>query len=138
MSAAVTTSAALRPPSTGTPSQATRGGAPPARHSCLARTACGSISSTAGSNFNLTTGFNKSCDYLERVGTFFARSGVDVGFRIGRSPDADFKYFTTRVAAFVPTGGRYSELAADVGAKLGVAVLRVNQSDGLRKYMLSG
>ena len=28
----------------------------------------------AGSNFNLTTGFNKSCDYLERVGTFFARS----------------------------------------------------------------
>ena len=87
----------------------------------------------AGSNFNLTTGFNKSCDYLERVGTFFARSGVDVGFRIGRSPDADFKYFTTRVAAFVPTGGRYSELAAEVGAKLGVAVLRVNQSDALRR-----
>ena len=87
----------------------------------------------AGSNFNLTTGFNKSCDYLERVGAYFARSGVDVGFRIGRSPDADFKYFTTRVAAFVPTGGRYSELAAEVGAKLGVAVLRVNQSDALRR-----
>ena len=87
----------------------------------------------AGSNFNLTKGFNKSCDYLERVGAFFARSGVDVGFRIGRSPDADFKYFTTRVAAFVPTGGRYSELAAEVGAKLGVAVLRVNQSDALRR-----
>ena len=69
----------------------------------------------------------------ERVGTFFARSGVDVGFRIGRSPDADFKYFTTRVAAFVPTGGRYSELAAEVGAKLGVAVLRVNQSDVTRR-----
>ena len=39
-------------------------------------------------------------------------------------------------AAFVPTGGRYSELAAEVGAKLGVAVLRVNQSS-IRNYVLA-
>ena len=87
----------------------------------------------ASSSFNGQRKHPGRSDYLERVGTFFARSGVDVGFRIGRSPDADFKYFTTRVAAFVPTGGRYSELAAEVGAKLGVTVLRVNQSDALRR-----
>ena len=80
-----------------------------------------------------TSGRRQRSSTSEAPGTFFARSGVDVGFRIGRSPDADFKYFTTRVAAFVPTGGRYSELAAEVGAKLGVAVLRVNQSDALRR-----
>ena len=67
---------------------------------------------------------------------------------LGRPPlphrplaDADFKYFTTLVAAFVPTGGRYSELAADVGAKLGVATATARRPPlavaeaSIRKYM---
>ena len=81
----------------------------------------------AGSALNLTRGFSKSCDYLGRVAAFFARSGFRVALRLGQPPDDDFRFFS-RVSAYVPSGGAYSQYAAAVAEALGVHVIRPNRS----------
>ena len=80
-----------------------------------------------GSALNLTRGFRKSCEYIERVGGFFARAGFRVAIRMGRAPDDDVRY-VARVGVFVPSGGAYSRYAAAVAEALGVRVLRPNRT----------
>ena len=66
----------------------------------LGRTAAGAVVVlVASSNFKPPTGFaNRSTP--SSASAMPLRATGRRRFRIGRSPDADFKYFTTRVAAF--------------------------------------
>ena len=93
----------------------------------------------AASHRNLTT-YQKSCAYLESIGSLFARDFA-VSFRLGSNPDDDLRSFA-RAAAFVPGGGGYGKLAAEVAEEMGVRVLRlpsvgVNRSQSRRKYRIS-
>ena len=82
----------------------------------------------AGSALNLTVGFEKSCDYLVRVGQFFTKTGFEVAFRLGRPPDDDMRFFA-RVATFVPAGGSYSRIAGQTAQALGARVLNANRTE---------
>lgn len=81
----------------------------------------------AGSHYNLTNGFRKSCEYLEHVHAFFARAGFHVAVRLGQPPDDDFRFFS-RVGVYVPSGGSFSAKAAAVAQALGVHVVSPNRS----------
>jgi len=81
----------------------------------------------AGSALNLTVGFAKSCEYLQRVGSFFATSGFEVVFRLGMPPDDDVSFFT-RSAVFVQTGGAFSRIVAQAARVVGATVVASNRS----------
>ena len=81
----------------------------------------------AGSHYNLTDlsepRFGKSCEYIRRVGSFFAEANLSVSYRIGRPPDDDLR-FMSRVALLAPSGAsQFARFASATAAMLGVEVL---------------
>ena len=80
----------------------------------------------AASGYNMTAlapTYPRSCRYIGTVSRIFGRAGLDVGYRLGKSPDADLAFFTT-ADAFVGSGGQYSTLASDVAALNNVTVIK--------------
>ena len=79
-------------------------------------------SSTYGAASGNQTSFQKSCEYIRRMGQFFENEGFTTGFRLGQHPDDDFRFFTT-VASVVPSLSGFGLLAGQVAQKFGVHVI---------------
>ena len=53
----------------------------------------------------------KSCQYVNRVASFFLRQGIVIKYRLGNAPDEDVAYLS-RSRIFVPSGGGFSKMSS--------------------------
>ena len=91
------------------------------------------VSIIAASHYNLSDRFaapnyRKSCEYIKRVGSFFASANLSVRYRIGRSPDDDIRFMShARVVA--TSGGSFARYASRASELQGAEVVRFDGSD---------